>query len=74
MGICTGRNISFTNIPITIESPNCDITSSCKADSTFTSPVFRPRFHRPILQKLIRKRSNSFSLLANKQTQSKQLI
>lgn len=73
MGVCTGRNISFTNIPITIESPNSDIISSCKAESKFASPVFRPRFHRPILQKLIRKRSNSFSLLV-KQTQSKQLI
>ena len=73
MGICTGKNISFTNVPITIESPNSDITSSYKVDSMLTSPVFRPRFHRPILQKLIRKRSNSFTILG-KQTQNKQLI
>ena len=73
MGICTGNNMPFTNVPITIESSNPGLTTSSKVDSMLTSPVFQPRFHRPILRKLIRKRSNSFTI-SGKQTNNKQLI
>ena len=61
MGMCIEKNISFTNVPITIETPIT--SSSSKVDSVLTSPVFQPRFHRPILQKLIRKRPNSCTTL-----------
>ena len=70
MGTCLQNNIEYNQVPITIKTGT---SIGPKDDSIGHSPVFRSRFNRPILQKLIRKHPNSCTTLG-KLNKTKRII
>lgn len=59
MGICIAGNSEYGTLPVTIDSFNSDKTLSTLEDSYQMSPKLKYSLNRPILHKLLQKRTNS---------------